>query len=379
MSLQVGSKITVVYLLYNAERTVAALVDSIRAQRHPDHASQADWLEVIFMDDCSRDATAARLDAALQAAGRPAHFRVVRNEKNLGLSATLNKAFSLVRTPLVLTCHCDCFYGTPEYVATMARLLETNPRVGAITGQPALPAPDQRASIPTAEKINLISNLMDIFPSEPPAPGVELVPVGFAEGRCDAFRMEALARVGFYDTGLRVAGEYQVLASRMRAEGYEVCQAPRLAYELRVSDEQDTVTKLMRHEFKFGKVHPYILFLHSGTSSGVVGSRAGGNRQARTLLRAVQILCTFGYFWPFVGWALGLDWTICLAPLFFAKLAKGALFRRHLAEIPLRFREWIQLSLAQPLLDVSYTVGLAAGFVLLFQIRRAGAQAGPIT
>ncbi len=374
-----SQKITVVYLLYNAERAVASLVDSIRAQRHPEIAAQADWLEVIFMDDGSRDATASRLDAALEAVGRPGHYRVVRNEKNLGLSATLNKAFGLVRTPLVLTCHCDCFYGTPEYVATMARLLETHPRVGAITGQPALPAPEQRAAIPTAEKINLISNLMDIFPPDLGETSRELVPIGFAEGRCDAFRMEALARVGFYDTGLRVAGEDQVLASRMRAEGFEVCQAPRLPYELRVSDEQDTVFKLMRHEFKFGKVHPYILFQHSGTSSGVMGSRAGGNRQARTLLRATQLLCTFGYFWPLLGWAMGLDWAICLAPLFFAKLAKGALFRRHLAEIPLRFSEWIRLSLAQPLLDIAYTTGLAAGFVLLFKIRRAGAQAGPIT
>jgi hypothetical protein len=43
--------------------------------------------------------------------------------------------------------------------------------------------------------------------------------------------------------------------------------------------------------------------------------------------------------------------------------AKALLFRRHLRAVPLRGREWVSFALWQPLLDASYTLGLAQGLV----------------
>jgi cellulose synthase/poly-beta-1,6-N-acetylglucosamine synthase-like glycosyltransferase len=360
-------RITVVYLLYRAAAFVPGLVDALVRQRHPAIAEQSRWLEALFVDDGSGDDTASAVDRSLSAIGRPAHYRVHARRENVGLSRTLNEALGLVRTPYVLTCHLDCLFGRDDYVAAMAGLLDRHPRVAAITGQPAVPS-DRALSF--AEKVNLVANLMDIFPDPS---GAELVPVGFAEGRCDAFRIEALREAGHYDTRLRTAGEDQVLASRLRDSGWEVCQAPELPYHLSVSGEQDTVARLVAHQRLFGRAHPYILLLHRTSRQGVASRAAGTNRRRRALLRLSQVASCAVYALVVAG-ALGgrpaWTWGGALAFLLFAKLA---LFARHLAAVPMNAAELLKLALVQPLLDVSYTYGLAQGLarLLAVQIGRA--------
>ena len=124
----------------------------------------------------------------------------------------------------------------------MLALIEAHPRAAAITGQPGLPP---GARLPFVEKLNVVANLMVIFPADT---ANELIPVGFAEGRCDVFRVEALREAGLYDTRLRVSGEDQVLAAKLREKGYEVYQAPGLTYHLSVSAEQDSALKILRHQ-----------------------------------------------------------------------------------------------------------------------------------
>jgi GT2 family glycosyltransferase len=348
-------RITVVYLLYNASASVPGLVDALSRQRHPGLPEQSQWLEALFVDDGSPDDTAAVLDSRLEALGRPPHYRVHARPLNVGLSRSLNEALSLVRTPYVLTCHLDCLFGRDDYVAGMLDLLERHPRVGAITGQAAVPT---GRSISFPEKLNLVSNLMDIFPDES---GAELVPVGFAEGRCDAFRLEALRTAGFYDTRLRTAGEDQVLAARLRDGGWEVCQAPRLTYHLSVSGEQDTVARLAAHQRLFGRAHPYILLVHRASRDGVAGVRAGVNRRRRALLRLSQIASCAVYLFATGALLARLPawtWGGALAALAGVKLA---LFKRHLAAVPMSPVELVRFALVQPRLDSAYVTGLVQG------------------
>ena len=346
--------ITVVFLLYRAAREAPELVEGLLLQRHPRLPAQGEWLRGLFMDDASGDGTARAVEEALAEAGSPGHCRLVVNAANLGLAGTLNRALSLVETPFVLTCHLDCRFGREDYVASMLDLLERHPRAAAITGQPVMRDPRK---MPFAEKLNVVTNLMDVFPAET---GEELVPVGFAEGRCDAFRVEALREVGFYDATLRTAGEDQVVAAKLRAAGYEVYQAPRLPYLLSVSGEQDSVRRLARHQWLFGLAHPYILLRTRGTGAGVAGAEAGGNRRARALLRGLQLASTAAYAAVLATLALG--WPGLAAGLLGAVvLAKAALFARHLRAVPFSPSEHARFWLAQPLLDAAYTMGLAQG------------------
>jgi GT2 family glycosyltransferase len=352
-----GARVTVVFLLYNAERTVPMLVAALARQRHPGLARPADWLEALFVDDCSRDGTSQVLARSLEERGSPPSWRSMRHERNLGLAATLNRAFGLVRTPFALSCHCDCEFGTDTYVADILGLMESREDAGAITGKPTVP-PGQEP--PFAERVNLIANLMDVLPPETDAP---LVPVGFAEGRCDIFRLDALRKAGFYDATLRTAGEDQVLAARLRGCGYEVLQAPHLPYFLSVSDEQDTLAKLLRHQRLFGRAHPYILLRTRRASRGVAGPTAGANRRARLLLRAQQVAATVALAGAGAAIAIGASPLWPAGALGLLVAAKALLFRRHLRAVPLRGLEWGGFALLQPFLDASYTLGLAQGLV----------------
>ncbi len=335
------NKITVVFLLYHAPRFVAGLVEAITRQRHPRRPRAEEWLRVMFVDNGSTDDTGRILAAEMAKAGSPPHWQIVTNTKNLGYAGAVNKAFRLAETPYALTCHCDCLFGSEEYVATMLELLERHPEAAAITGQPALPVGKR---LPFAERVNLVANLMDVFPV---ATSEELVPVGFAEGRCDAFRLQAVEAAGYYDTSHHSAGEDQILSARMRAAGYEVYQAPRLSYLLSVSDEQDTVGKLVRHTELFGEKHP-ILILRGGAGAGALGGPAGANRRARYLALPL-------------GFVAGPPLLVAGLPLATMAALKAWLFARHVRAV--RFSAWQLLCfvLLQPVLDAAYTWGFVRG------------------
>ncbi len=352
-------RITVAFLLYNAKGDVGALVQGLVRQVHPSLPRQSDWLEAVFVDDASSDGTAEAAARALAAIGSPSHYRLVAHPRNLGLAETLNETFRQALTPFVLTCHLDCRFGSDRYVAAMLDLIEGHPRAAAITGQPALP-PDTR--LPFAEKLNVVANLMDIFPADPTR---ELVPVGFAEGRCDVFRVEALRQVGLYDTQLRVSGEDQVLAAKLREKGYEVYQAPRLAYHLSVSAEQDSALKILRHQRLFGRTTPYIVLAVPGSRDGLVGASAGANRSRRTLLRATQLAASAVYtlvpLWLLAGWP-GWVWGSALV---LVGAARGALFARHARAVRFSAGELLAFVLLQPALDLAYTAGILEGLLRL--------------
>lgn len=347
-------RITVVFLLYNAARDVEQLVERLLAQRHPDGSPQPSWLRAVFVDDASADSTAEVLRESLRRRDDPGHVRPLLNPRNLGLAGTLNRVLAEVDTAYVLTCHCDCLFAGDDYVATALALLERHPDAGAISGQPRL-MPGRR--LPFAEMLNHVTNLMDILPREDAAP---LEPVGFAEGRCDAFRMAALREVGFYKLALRTAGEDQLLAADLRRAGYGVYKSARLTYYLLASNEQNTVSKLLRHQRLFGRVHPYILLRQRGAVAGVWGRRAGGNRSARALLRASQLVAAPLYPLALVaGWLPAARWSWWALAAVLA--LRGALLLRHLRLVRPSPTQSLAILALQPPLDLAYTAGVVSG------------------
>ena len=353
-----GPRITLVFPLYRTAETVAGLVEGVARQRPLAGTDPGGWAEVIFMDDASPDDTAARLREALRAAPLPIRARVVQNERNLGLSRSLNRALAMVETDYVLTCHGDCRFGSEDYVARAVALLDEHPDVGAVSGQSVA---DVEAGLSRAEKVYLAANLMDVFPD-----GDEgLVPVGFAEGRCDAFRMEALRGAGFYDTTVRTAGEDQILAARMRANGYRLCKAPALRYFLSASSAQDSPMRLVRHARLFGRVHPYLLLGNRGTLAGAAGGIAGGNRTRRSLLRALQLLGGLTWGWLAASAATRRPVGPPLAVIAGTSLVKAVLVRRYVRDLRFDAGDLATLAALQPPLDISYAAGFGKGLLQL--------------
>ena len=79
-------KISLIIPVYNAEKTLPATLDSIRAQRYRD-------FEVIFAEDAGTDGSAALLDAFCQDSGLPC--KLLRAEHNGGAAAARNRALEV--------------------------------------------------------------------------------------------------------------------------------------------------------------------------------------------------------------------------------------------------------------------------------------------
>lgn len=350
------ARITVVFPTFHAPNEVAGLVEGIGRQRPPAGADPEHWLEVVFIDNASSDDTVERLEQKLDEAKLAVPVRVIRNESNLGLARSFNRALAMVTTPYVLTCHADCRFTSDDYVAQVVDLLDRHPDVAVVSGQSIA---DTDAGLSRVEKVYLAANLMDIFPDGTN----ELEPVGFAEGRCDGFRMDVLRDVGFYDTTLRRAGEDQVMSARLRAAGYRVCRAPALRYYLSVSSDQDSLLKLVRHAKLFGSVTPYLLLANRGTVNGIVGETAGRNRTLRTTLRALQLAGAVSLGGVAVAMATRRTPVPALAAVAGTNALKAGLFARYVRHLKFEAGDTAALVALQPLLDVAYTTGFVKGLV----------------
>jgi GT2 family glycosyltransferase len=336
-------EVTIISPLYNAEKTALQLLNSLINQ-NPKNS-------VIFLiDDASKDSTFSLLQSEHQKLSPDDQKRVhlIRNHKNLGLAGTLNFGLNQVKTPFVLTCHCDILIPDPNYTEQMIKLMKSKPNAAAITGQPILPQDLQdRDHAPFAEKLNTVSNLMDVLLEEKSS---ELLsPIAFPEGRCDLFSMEALRSIGFYEKTLRTSGEDQVLAAKLRKQGYEIYKAHHLYYQLGVSSQQNSIYKIIQHSFLFGETLPYPLLKGLVIGEPINPKNLGKNRKIRSILRLSHLISVLLLI---LYWPLGIATSL---------VSKRILFHQHLKLYSWSLKEKIIFWSLQPILDLSYTLGFIKG------------------
>lgn len=115
-------KTTLYIPCYNAERTLLAVLDSIRAQTHaPD--------EVLIVDDGSTDTT-----AKIASGANVARLRILHQEKNLGLAAARNRALRQAQGEILIGVDADVFL-REDYVAKVIARFSADRDLGAICGR----------------------------------------------------------------------------------------------------------------------------------------------------------------------------------------------------------------------------------------------------
>lgn len=178
--------VTVLIGAYENERTVPRAVASILAQTERD-------LELIVIDDGSRDGSAA---AAREAIGSDPRGRVMRLERNLGIARSLNEGLRAAAAPVVAIQDADD-YSAPERLERELAALAADPDV-AVVGT-------RMREVDEADRPLWPRTTFAAGDVGPVLPRFNPIPNGSA-----AFRREVALALGGYDPRYRYATEYDL-------------------------------------------------------------------------------------------------------------------------------------------------------------------------
>lgn len=178
--------VTVLIGAYENERTVPRAIASILAQSERD-------LELIVIDDGSRDGSAA---AAREAIGADPRGRVMRLDRNLGIAGSLNAGLRAAAAPIVAVQDADD-YSAPERLERQLAALAADPAVAVVGARMREVDPDGRTLAPrTTFAAGDVGPLLLRFNPIP--------------NSCAAFRREVALALGGYDPRYRYATEYDL-------------------------------------------------------------------------------------------------------------------------------------------------------------------------
>ena len=121
------AKISVIMPVYNAGKFLLPAINSILEQSFTD-------FEFLICDDCSSDNSGEVLQNAARKDGR---IKLMRNEKNSGITYTLNKLSACASAPLIARMDADDI-ATPERLALQYNYMQTHPATAAAGGQLAI-------------------------------------------------------------------------------------------------------------------------------------------------------------------------------------------------------------------------------------------------
>lgn len=164
--------------------------------------------EVIVVNDGSTDRSAEWL-----AGSRDPRLRVLSHRENLGLAASLNDGIRSAEGELILILHADCELISTGYLRDAAAHF-VDPRITWITGS------HETLGLSGGNLFERVFAALRLQTGPRQAPGV--VPVTFAEGKCDMIRRRALDEVGGFPRDTKWSGEDQLLSYALRGKGHPI-------------------------------------------------------------------------------------------------------------------------------------------------------------
>lgn len=197
--------VSVLLSVHNGAATIAAAIESIRAQ------TLADW-ELIVIDDASTDGTYARIDDI-----DDERIRIIRNATNRGLAASLNIAFRASHGEFIARMDADDV-ALPDRFRRQVDFLRAHPDVDVVGGA-ALVVDREGRELGTAMRPEthdeIVSGIFRINPFIHPAV---------------MMRRRVLEELGGYDESLLRAQDYDLWFRGVSRFRYHNLQEPVLRY-----------------------------------------------------------------------------------------------------------------------------------------------------
>jgi len=235
-------KISIVVCSYNADRTLAACLDSLHGLNYPDY-------EVILVDDGSTDTTP-------QIAFLRTFIRGFRHERNLGLSVARNTGLAAATGEIVAFTDADC-RADEDWLYYLAASLSDGEFVG-IGGPNLLPPEDSAVAAAVMVSPGGPAHVMLTDRQAEHIPGCNM-----------AFFKNALEEIGGFDPVFHTAGDDVDLCWRLQQAGYKLGFSPAaFVWHCRRS----TVREYLKQQHGYGEAEALLVRKHPEYFNSIGGS-----------------------------------------------------------------------------------------------------------
>jgi GT2 family glycosyltransferase len=260
-------KISVVVCAYNAEPTMRECLESLTKLAYPCY-------EAVIVDDGSTDRTGAIADEYPQ-------FKIIHQE-NLGLSAARNVGMVAATGEIIAYLDSDAT-ADPDWLTYLAWRFKTTDHVGV--GGPNLPPPED----------DWLANCVASSPGSPTHILLDDETAEHIPGCNMAFRKEALAEIGGFDTTYTAAGDDVDICWRLQDRGHTIGFSP---VAIVWHHRRKTVKSYLKQQMGYGKAEAMLLQKHPDRFNAVGCARWAGRIYGgiRTNLSTAK---GFIYYGPF--------------------------------------------------------------------------------
>ena len=238
-------KISVVVCAYNAELTVRDCLESLTKLAYPRY-------EAVIVDDGSTDRTGAIADEYPQ-------FKII-HQPNRGLSAARNVGMTAATGDIIAYLDSDAM-ADPDWLTYLAWKFKRTDHAGV--GGPNLPPPEE-------------SWLANCVAASPGSPTHILLDDDTAEhipGCNMAFRTDALAEIGGFDTTYTAAGDDVDICWRLQERGHSIGFSPAaIVWHHR----RKTIKSYLKQQMGYGKAEAMLLQKHPDRFNAVGCARWAG-------------------------------------------------------------------------------------------------------
>jgi hypothetical protein len=193
MTPQAAPAVSVLLSVFNAELYLGETLDTLLAQTFGE-------FELVAIDDASSDGSRALLESR---AARDSRLRLLVNDRNIGLPASLNRGLDACRAEIVARADADDVYDA-RYLETQLALLRSKPAAGVVSS--------------AFHKIDGDGRLLNSFlpPLDDAAIRAELLFTNCMTHPTTVFRKSIVQAAGGYDESYWTAQDYELWA-RLRA------------------------------------------------------------------------------------------------------------------------------------------------------------------